>query len=47
MPTKKCDKCDSEMTRKVIKYFDSHNNVVEYTCKKCGTTNTQIEHIED
>jgi thymidylate synthase len=44
---KKCSKCGSEMTRSIIKALDSHNNFVEYCCKKCDFLDAAIEHIDD
>lgn len=45
MENKKCKKCDTELTRKIIKDFDSHNNVVEYSCQRCDYKTTEIEPI--
>jgi DNA-directed RNA polymerase subunit RPC12/RpoP len=45
MEIKNCSQCHSEMSRNVIKAVDSHNNFVEYECKKCGHKTSEIEHI--
>ncbi len=44
---KMCDKCQSKMFKNVIKALDSHNNIVEYKCEKCGDTVIRGEAIDE